>query len=147
MPLHAELLLVFTSCQLTPPSKERCSLPPVTPANNRLPSTDIATVDQFRLPAAVLATQVAPLSADIQIDPWTSVATNFTPSGLDATEFHKRGLATAVQFVPLSAEVYNEPPYTEATILLPSADTAIEFHNCAVARAVQFVPLSTDTYT
>ena len=95
-----------SSFQLTPPSSERYSLPPVTPANKRLPSADMATVDQFRfVPAAVLAAQVAPPSADIQIEPWTSVATCFTPSRLAATEVHKRGLATEVQFVPLSAEV------------------------------------------
>ena len=105
MPLQTELLPAI-SFQLTPPSNERYSLPPVTPANNRLPSTDIATVDQFRfVPAAVLATQVAPPSADIQMDPWTSVATSFMPSALEATEFHNRGLATEVQFVPWSTEV------------------------------------------
>ena len=105
MALQLELLPA-NSVQVTPPSSERYSLPPVTPANKRLPSADIATVAQFRfVPAAVLAAQVAPPSADIQIDPWTSVATSFTPSRLEATEFHKRGLATEVQFVPLSAEV------------------------------------------
>ena len=78
--------------------------------------------------------------------PFSTAATNLTPSADDVTDRHLRDPAAicSVQVAPLSADVYTNPVLAAAASLLPSADdvTEVQLRHPAPVRSVHVSPES-----